>query len=184
MDQTTIEIALVAMAVCVAINFQLSIKLLGMIRALPQDEQVLPLGLPLPATQGRRLSDGATLSLPIAERPLALLFLSSKCPKCKEKLPQLRAMLRLAGEAGVDLVLPSLEPAWRLRRFVGSELAPHALLLDKASYKALNPMLQTPNYAFVGASGEVEATGMIGDDNWLAFQAQLDESANTDELAA
>ncbi|MFL6657141.1 MAG: hypothetical protein ACJ8GW_03640 [Massilia sp.] len=184
MGLSTLELAVLILAICVAINLQLSIKLLAMLRALPQEAQVLPIGLPLPTTQGRLLADGAPLTLPLAERAAVLLFLSSKCPKCKEKLPLLTSLLPLAQEAGVDMLLPSLESAWRLRRFIGPELAAHTLLLKKAAYKALNPMLQTPNYTFVGAEGEVEAVGMIGDEDWLAFQAQLQEIGAGAELAA
>ena len=51
-------------------------------------------------------------------------------------------------------------------------------------YLQLNPHQQSPAYLFVDQQGQLQAAGLIDDDNWLAFVAQLQDINMTAEQAA
>jgi hypothetical protein len=104
----------------------------------------------------------------------ALLFLSSQCPKCRDKLPDIDLLLDAAAEAGLAMWLVSEEPGWRLRRFLrGRRLLERALLVSRHDYRSLNPNRASPAYQFIDHEGVLEASGFIGDSDWLALRAQL-----------
>ena len=78
-----------------------------------------PPGEALPAVAARRLLGRARQALPSPGMPAVLVFLSSTCPKCRQKLPEIAGYLPQLDDAGLELWLVSREPAWRLRRFLG-----------------------------------------------------------------
>lgn len=179
MDSDVVAIILLLLALSVALNLRLSLHLLkvvGELRASGRAASMLPLGEPVDAFTGKRLLDGAPLTVGEAGQPAVLLFLSSACPKCRHKLPEIARLAPLAREAGVALWLVSLEPGWRLRRFLQStSLAGSTLRVSNADYGMLNPLMSSPSYLFVSQAGTLDARGMIGDDDWRSFCAQLDE---------
>eukprot|EP01031_Cornospumella_fuschlensis_P019599 gene19599-24015_t len=72
--------------------------------------------------------------------------------------------------------LVSREPAWRLRRFLAvSPLAAVAARVSTKGYKALNPTMTSPYYLFLDEDARLQAGGIIGDENWTSFRAQLHE---------
>jgi hypothetical protein len=176
----TIHLALAALAGAVALNLQLSFRLLRLLKRHGLDgapARPLPVGAALAAVRGRQLAGaGGWAEAPRAGQPAVLLFLSSKCAKCRGKLAELAALAPLAARAGVALWLVSSEPRWRLRRFLaGSGLDGAALCVGGKAYRRLNPLLASPAYLFVDAHGALQAGGPIGDEDWLSFAAQMRE---------
>lgn len=174
---------LLVLALSVALNLALTFRLLAAVRALADGPPVpLSAGMPLPPIEGRvlpgRLLPGrAVVALPPAGQPAVLLFLSSRCPKCRAKLPEIAGLLAPAQAAGVAVWLVSHEPSWRLRRFLrASPLAAVAVRVARASYRQLNVRYASPSYLFIGHDGMVQAQGMIGDDDWMSFCAQMDDA--------
>lgn len=140
--------------------------------------QPLPVGEAVAAVMGKMLSDGAPVMLPGVEQAAALLFLSSRCPSCRGKLPEIARLLAPATAAGLKIHLVSTEPAWRLRRFLPDEaLCRITVVVSARRYARLNPMMFAPYYLFIDASGALQAAGLIGDDDWLSLNAQMDEVA-------
>ncbi len=139
--------------------------------------QPLPVGEAVAAVMGKMLSDGAPVMLPGVEQAVALLFLSSRCPSCRGKLPEIARLLAPATAAGLKIHLVSAEPAWRLRRFLPDELRRVTVVVSARRYARLNPMMFAPYYLFIDASGALQAAGLIGDDDWLSLNAQMDEVA-------
>ncbi|PHV08474.1 hypothetical protein CSQ96_02630 [Janthinobacterium sp. BJB412] len=176
----TIHLALAALAGAVALNLKLSFRLLGLLKQHGLDgarADALPLGAPVPAVRGRPLvGRGPWREAPPAGRPTVLLFLSSKCVKCRAKLAEIAALAPLAARAGVELRLVSTEPGWRLRRWLaGSGLDGITLRVGAKPYRRLNPSLASPAYLFVDEHGALQAGGLVGDDDWLSFAAQMRE---------
>jgi hypothetical protein len=174
MDTDILYFTLAALACGLALNLRLTLASLQAARQERDRPEPLQPGMPVPVLQGRALSDGRRLRVGGAGGAMVLLLLGTGCPKCAAKLPQLEALHPLAAEAGLEMWLVSQEPRWRLRRFLGTHrLARHTLRVSLADYQAVNPLLASPAYLFVNHEGVLEAGGLIGDDNWLALQAQL-----------
>ena len=170
-----------------ALNLLLTLRLNRTVRRLAAaiPRTMLQAGETVPAVRGQPLSGRTPLTVSGDGPPAALLFLSSACPKCRAKLPEIARLLPLARKAGLTIHLVSMEPAWRLRRFLGtSEVSQLAVRVRRHDYLALNPLMATPGYLFVGPSGMVEAAGLIGDDNWFSLCEQLEAEEDPGEAAA
>ncbi|UOD31439.1 redoxin domain-containing protein [Massilia violaceinigra] len=188
MDSDVLAVILLLLALSVALNLKLSLQLLNVVNGLSaaaKAASVLPLGEALDAFSGTRLADGAPLTVGDDGQPKVLLFLSSACPKCRHKLPEIARLAPLAREAGVALWLVSLEPGWRLRRFLqATALAGGTVRVSSADYEMLNPLMSSPSYLFVSQAGTLDARGMIGDDDWRSFCEQMDEPPMAQEASA
>lgn len=187
MDAGVLYLVLAILAFGLALELKLSLAAVEAARHLasagerqptpPQDEVI-------PAVSGRTLIGRMRTHLPADGMPTVLLFLSSTCPKCRQKLPEIASFLPHLDDAGLRLWLVSREPRWRLRRFLrDSALAPHALCVNMSHFKALNPTLSSPFYLFVDERGRLQAGGMIGDENWQGFRQQMQEFDSEREAA-
>ncbi|GJI95977.1 hypothetical protein RugamoR57_26950 [Duganella caerulea] len=179
MDSQILYLTLALLALGLALNIKLTLSVLHTTRRERETPEELPPGAPLPQVQARALQGGVVHRLGAEGQASALLFLSSKCPKCKTKLAEIGSMLEPAEQAGLDIWIVSHEPGWRLRQFLRGFPLTRALRLTMRDYRLLNPTLASPAYMMVNHEGVLEAAGMIGDDNWLDLRAQLAESAET-----
>jgi len=188
MDSQILYLTLALLALGLALNIKLTLSVLHTTRRERDTLEALPPGAPVPPVSARALHGGVVYRLAAGGRAAALLFLSSKCPKCKTKLAEIGSMLAPAEQAGLDIWIVSHEPAWRLRQFLRGFPLTRALRLPLRDYKLLNPTLASPAYMMVNHEGVLEAAGMIGDDNWQDLRAQLADSAadnaGTDAAAA
>ncbi|MGH8051864.1 MAG: peroxiredoxin family protein, partial [Arenimonas sp.] len=136
----------------------------------------LPVGEKVPVIDCKLLATGETVTVSGTGQAIVLVFLSSTCPKCREKLPEMERLLPLLQVAGVNMWLVSQESKWRLKHFLKeTSLSAIATRVHKHDYKVLNPTQTSPYYLFIDHTGCLEAGGLIGDDNWLSFCAQMDE---------
>jgi peroxiredoxin len=185
MDSQIIYLALAVLAFAVALNLQLTISALHAARAERNAAEPLLAGDPVPPVVGRPLDQWAVRQVVTEGQPVALLFLSSRCPKCRSKLAELEQMLPAARGAGLAVRLISREPAWRLRRFLDGRFPlPQVLRLSQRDYKLLNATGASPAYLFVNHEGILEASGLIGDENWLGLRAQLTDNHVMENQAA
>ena len=179
MDAGTLYLVLGVLAFGLALNLKLTLSVLAASRnaaAAANTPFTLPEGERIPAVAARSLQGRAALTLDADGRPSVLLFLSSTCPKCRDRLPEISALLPLARAADQAHVHASREPAWRLRRFLAvSPLAAVAARVSTKGYKALNPTMTSPYYLFLDEDARLQAGGIIGDENWTSFRAQLHE---------
>lgn len=174
MDNQALHLALALLAAAVALNLKLTIAVLKTGRRERNAPAPLLPGEPAPRIAGRSLQRWGQTQMLFDGQPAALLFLSSKCPKCVSKLAELERMLPGARQAGLAMWLVSAEPAWRLRRFLGAGFPlSQVLRVSPHDYKLLNARVLSPAYLFVNHDGVVEASGLIGDENWLGLRAQL-----------
>lgn len=178
MEPTLIYTCLLVLAVLVALNLKLTLHLFELIRNPSLlNPPFLPrqIGEPMANLTGRTLA-GQSVDLQSVEGATAMLFLSSRCPQCKQKLPELEAMIPLLQDAGLTLWLVTSE---RKRHFVKllnhSPLLEHVVLVNSKAYQQVNPTLSTPYYLFVNHITELEAGGVIGDEDWQSFAQQMDE---------
>jgi thiol-disulfide isomerase/thioredoxin len=185
MDQNLIYFSLFTLTLCTLLNLSLSLKLLRKIKQISENTKNLspiPLGTEIPQITARTLLSKQNQDLLLPEYAIVLLFLSTKCPKCKEKLPEIEKIAMCAEQAGVQLWLVSNEPQWRVRRFLGNTaLAPLAVFLKEENYREINSKLMSPYYLFIDHARLLQAEGMIGDDNWCAFLTQIEELASADQ---
>ena len=163
----------------VALNFWLTFRLIHTVRTLPipSGTKAMPVGTAISEVPMTRFVDKQPDSL--GNHPneaKVLVFLNSKCDKCKAKLPELRATIGKTANQGVIIRIVSMEKRWRLKRFLQDEVLLNATLRTRQpSYYYLNPQNASPFYMFIDAENTLQASGMIGDENWGNFIAQLDE---------
>lgn len=186
-DAGVLYLILAMLILSVVLNLALTLRLNRSVRKLAEaiPPVLLQVGDTVPSIKGRPLSHGEPLVVSGGGAPTALLFLSSSCPKCRDKLPEIARLLPLAEEAGLAIRLVSMEPAWRWRRFLrqgGLLLA--SVRVNRRDYLALNPLLATPAYLFVDDAGTLEAAGIVGDENWLGLCQQLSPADLPDEEVA
>jgi hypothetical protein len=184
MDRQILLLVLAVLAFGLALNLHLSLAILRRQR-MAQDIPAAPgPGDLAPRVPSRRLGTRSRQPLLPEGQACALLFLSSRCDKCRERLPEVAALLPAAAAAGLALRIASLEPVFRVRRFLaGTPLAAATHQVRLEDYKKLNPRLASPAYLFVNHEGSIEAAGLIGDDNWQSLCAQLAPAAIGEEAA-
>ncbi len=177
MDNQILYLTLALLAFGLALNLKLTLSVLHTARRERDAPEALAPGAQLPPVPARALRGGATQRLGASGQAAALLFLSSKCPKCRTKLAEIGRMLAPAEQAGLGVWIVSHEPGWRLRQFLGGAFPlSRTLRVTLRDYKLLNPTLASPAYLMVNHEGVLEAAGMIGDDDWQALRAQLADS--------
>jgi thiol-disulfide isomerase/thioredoxin len=184
MNQNLIYFSLLTLTLCTLLNLSLSLKLLRKIKEISESTKNLvpiPPGTEIPQITARTLLSNQEQELLLSEYAIVLLFLSTKCPKCKEKLPEIEKIAMRAEQAGVRLWLVSNEPQWRVRRFLrNTTLASFAVFLKEENYREINSKLMSPYYLFIDHARLLQAEGMIGDDNWCAFLTQIEELDSVD----
>lgn len=176
-DVDTLAVACMLLAACVALNLILTLKVLTAARAMVVNATSPPrpaVGERVPGVDARSRS-GARIVLPVAGVANALLFLSSRCPKCRDTLPEIARLLPLASRDGLRISLVTIESRRRLAGFLDGALASAWARTDLRRYRALNPSLSTPHYLFVDAEGVLVARGDIGDEGWQRLREQLDD---------
>lgn len=187
-DNNWMYILLLLLSLSVLLNLQLTLKMYLRVKELPgfySQAPALQPGDQLPELQGKDLQTGAAAALWHPQNATVLLFLSSRCPKCRQKLTRLSQLNLLTAQSGVQLLLLSSEPGWRFKKFLmHSNLLAQTVKMTSRAYLQLNPLQLSPAYLFVDQQGQVQAAGMIDDDNWLAFEAQLQDIHPDEEQAA
>ena len=174
MEMQIVYLALAALALGLALNLKLTLSVLRASRRERETPAAFVSGQRVRALEARTLVGRARVQLVEQGQPWVLLFLSSQCPKCRGKLPEIEQMFPVVQQAGLTMWLVSQERPWRLRRFLrGTSLHAHVARLGLDPYRTLNPMMSAPAYLFVSHEGALEATGLIGDENWLSLRTQL-----------
>lgn len=177
MSEHTVLTILTVMSAGLALNLLLTVRLYQFFHYRKSEQSLIPeVGAPIDNISGQELA-GASRSLLVSGAPSVLLFLSSQCPKCRTKLPEITALLAPAKRHGVAVSLVSLESDRVLKKFFGEAGLAHAVLrVTKRQYVQLNPTRFSPLYLFVNHLGHLEAGGELGDENWQAFIAQVTEA--------
>ncbi|MDP5138042.1 hypothetical protein ORJ04_19005 [Rheinheimera baltica] len=187
------EVQLLSALVCclallLGLNLKLTYALYQRVRYLPGFTRVpepLAIGTALPVVLGKALLNAEVSPVWQHGRPTALLLLASRCAKCKTKLSELPELLLLASGAGLEIKLITNESARPYRRFLAhAELASHCLMVRQSDYVQLNPQQMSPAYLFIDQQGQVEATGLIGDENWQLLCEQLKGFTDVEQSVA
>lgn len=184
MDADALYLTLAALAFAVALNLRLTLAVLDRTRRAAHPATMLRPGEQLPDVGATMLAGGAKVRLGAPGQALALLFLSSRCPKCRDKLAGIGALAGAAGEAGLAWWIVSEESRWRLRSLLrGSALAANTLRVGQGDYRRLNPTRASPAYLFVNHEGRIEAVGLVGDGQWRELERQLTGEAIAEHAA-
>ncbi|MFB9622717.1 peroxiredoxin family protein [Nonomuraea helvata] len=136
------------------------------------DDLALPEGMPAPPFSAVTL-DGAVLdSDDYADRAFTLVFVSHHCPSCREHLPHIPALWRLAESAASELVMVVFDEESGSRaqteRLVAEHAIPAMTVLASADHplrELYNPRQATPLYCHV-ESGVVRGSGPLGSQGW------------------
>lgn len=185
-DPALLGVLVIALAVLLAFNLFLSLRLTRLVNALAQARlpETVPIGAPLPAFHARTLQEGRRVVAEtlLDDQAAVLVFLNPGCQACLQRLPELVRMQPRMEDAGVALWVITHGPQQRLRDyFETTGLLPRVLRVDQGTLRRLNPKLSAPFYIFVDASRTVQASSLIGDADWLSFRAQIgDEAAPAD----
>ena len=177
-DPTLLAMLVVALSVLLAFNLFLSLRLARLVNALAQARlpDSVPIGAPLPGFHARTLQEGRRVSVDrlLDDQAAVLVFLSPSCQACLQRLPELVRMQPRMEEAGVALWVIANGPQRRLRDYFESTGLTHRVLrVDRSTLRKLNPKFSAPFYIFVDPSRIVQASHLIGDDNWQSFRAQI-----------
>jgi hypothetical protein len=173
MEQSFLTIALLILIACIALNFALTVRLARQMKVLQRQSSVA-LGSPLPYFEGRRLADDLLVAFPPGTGPLALLFLSPKCPGCRAVLPELEKIRDAAQRSGLALWIVGMESRHNMQEMLrGSALFEHCLAVEASVRDKLNPAQGTPFYLFADDQGNALSSNFIGDADWRSFIAQM-----------
>lgn len=136
-------------------------------------------GQALPAFEGRARADGRRVtSAELEGQAAVLLFMSSGCPKCRGKVPELQQLLPAIRSAGISLWIVPADAKHDISLLLeGSALLEHVLVLETTGLTLLNPRRATPFYLFIDHRMAVVARGQMGDEDWQSFVAQMEEFA-------
>jgi len=177
MESQLIYFILIVLIIVTAINLKLTLRLLKIINSPPVDvNNQLPvdIGEKLPIVMGRSLNKKIEEKVSGDGVPAVLVFLSSKCPVCREKVPEIESIYTKSGDAGLTLRLITKESKSRIRHFFSdSKLLKALLVVSNKSYKTLNPTQASPYYLFIDHERRLQACGIIGDENWQSFVDQI-----------
>lgn len=183
MDGSLTLIVLVLLTFATALNLVLTLRLAAKVRTtaeLSAAPSGLPIGRVAPAFEGTRRADGVRVaSEDLAGQAVVLVFLSAGCPKCREKAVELLEILPAVRSAGVALWIIGADAAHDIVQVLGtSPLLDHVLVLDAAMRQRLNPRGGAPLYIFIDDQSVVQASGFVGDEDWLSFVGQMREIAD------
>ena len=177
-----LQLMLVFLSIGVLLSLWLNLRLIITIKYLRVEQnnvkQLAP-GTTIADFSGHQLRDQSPINTAqFSDYAKVLLFLSSKCDKCKGKLPELDELSQYSLDAGVFLQILTHEPKRAIRGFLqGTALADSTLLIDEQTTNMLNPQGASPYYLFVSQDNVIQAQGFIGDENWLAFSGQISQSS-------
>lgn len=179
MNEDFVYFTFMILVVFSCFNLWLTFRLIRIVKYLrlnPTTEPVpLPTGSQISVIKATAISDNNSAEswLPHAKASV-FLYLSSACDKCQSKLPQLNQICELADCAGVEICLLTAESTKVFCQFLSfSNLTLRGWQVSQQDYDHLNPQGATPFYQFVNEQGVIQASGLIGDENWLGFVDQI-----------
>ncbi|MEI4550935.1 hypothetical protein [Pseudoalteromonas spongiae] len=157
------------------INFFINIKLIKIILKSSGNEVVNLLeDTILPEITGYNYHSKQLQTITEVVSDKVLIFLQTNCPKCKSKLSRVVKIIERAAQAQVDVKIVLYGSETSIERFVGQhDLKSNILQLSQGDYLNLNPRQISPAYMFVNEQNEIEAQGMIDDENWQYFYQNI-----------
>lgn len=178
MDGDLLILLLATLTVACALNLFLTFRLARTVAALGGGEEAhltVPAGEPLPPFEGTAIATGQRVGAELLRgSPLVLIFLSSGCPACREKVSELAAILPGTRAAAVALWVLAADSRSDLAEIVGeSPLRERLLQVDPAALHSLNPRHAAPAYIFVDEQMVVRASNYLGDEDWRTFAAEM-----------
>ncbi len=187
LDPILISGLVVVLTLAVAFNFFLYLRMSKLViqlvfASLPDS---VPVGEALPDFNARSVLDGRRISASeiLAEEATVLVFLSRGCEKCRQRLPELERMLPLMQEAKVSLWVIGTGQKRLLRQyFEATLLLPRVLQVSVKYQRLLNPKYAAPFYIFVDSQRIVQASSLLGDDDWLSFRSQIGDLEADDDI--
>lgn len=186
MEASLLYTCLIILALLVALNLKLTLHLFELIRdpsLLNPPFLARPVGDFMPEIEGKS-ANNTPVHLAELGQASVLLFLSSRCPQCKEKLAEIQALIPAADDAGLSLLLVTQEPLRHFSKFLQHELLLNQVVkVSSKQYKQLNPSISTPYYLFIDHLNQLQAGGVIGDEDWLSFSEQMSEVEQQEAVA-
>lgn len=182
-----VYIVLVILCLVSAINLKLTLNLLKITRDNSSSiDNISPvdIGETVPDIKGKRVANSNYEGLDIAGAPSVLLFVSSQCPKCQEKIPQIESLYPLMRGLGIQVSIISKESKAIMKNFLNnSSLLNDVLFVSNKNYKKLNPTYASPFYLFISHEGKLQTYGFIGDADWKSFTEQVKDNHDNEAVA-
>jgi hypothetical protein len=190
--ESTWKLSLIALWAVTAANLLLTLRVVRWLRALEDARKLseqrenagsLPPGRPAPDFRAKTLSGEPVRLADYVGRKVAFVFVSPHCGPCRQRLPMLNRLGRLAAQrAGVELTLVSDSGAAETRRWLqsvqkdnGVEIELPVLIAPYSSSNLLttyNPSGLLPSYCFVDDEGIVQAADPLDKGEWLRLQQE------------
>ncbi len=181
MDNSLLLILLIFLTFAVGLNLLLTFRLTTIVLELPigsGQSSGLPLGEMVPDFEAFNLLDHNSISATVKiEQPLVLVFLAPGCKDCRGKLPELKQLQPALKKSDVLMWVIGLGSKRQNKNFLkASGLLDSAFMMDAETRKLLNPLDASPSYLFIDGNKILQASGIIGDENWLSFLEQMHET--------
>lgn len=178
MDQSLLDLLLIALT-CVALaNLVLTLRLVSVVRVNTDNPPFhVEIAASLPGFHGKAWYDGRLVSsAKMYGQAAVLVFLSAGCEKCLGRIPELKRLNLLMIQSDIPLWIIAVDSSRRIARHVEKYgLARNVLELAPYTRRSLNPNATSPFYVFIDHEGAVQARNIIGDENWKAFVEQIND---------
>lgn len=178
MDVIFVYLVLIALTLATAINSFLIIRTAKMIEAIaPAIGMPSPLseGALLPAFSGSMIKTGEPVcNASLIGKPGVIIFTASGCSTCEEKKPEILKARQGAKALGVTFLMAEMASRHAAQEDLSkTPYSTFTMVLAKGSFRKLNPAKSMPLYIFFDENGVVQASNMIGDENWALFMEQI-----------
>lgn len=178
MDYFLLHLILFSLILSVILNLSLTLYLFKYVRLLNKEKQdapplTLPPGYIIEDFKARLINENQIVAL--EDNSSVIIFLSEKCGLCRSKVPQLEFLLPAVEKVDVSLWINLVDNVSAKDSFLSeSPLINKAISIDKELIRTLNPRTASPFYLLIDHKKELQASGMIGDDNWNSFIEQME----------
>ena len=174
-----VELFICLLAFAVAANAVLLTRLTKLARSLaPTIGMPTPLSanMPMPAFSGVYLqSEQRVSNESLKGAPGMIVFLAEHCALCQEKSGEIKTTADRAIAQGLSVLVTSMAARRHFKRHLaGGPFVNFAVYIDERLRRRLNPAWFAPLYLFFDENGVVQASNVVGDDDWRSFTAQLE----------
>lgn len=164
--ETGLLISSIALWAVVLVNLLLTFALVRRINANAQSKLKagLEAGQLAPDFTAYTLSGETITRSTYAERNTGFVFISTHCGPCHEMLPTLEAMEPKAAQAGIELILVSVDDPIETRAYVEQRNIHLPILVaprTTSSFMQDYQVAGTPSYCFVNEQGKVYSAGLL-----------------------
>ena len=140
----------------------------------PQQPDMLEVGSEAPTFSVRQLDGTEVTNQDYPNKEIAMIFISSNCGPCREKIPQLQELYLKAEKAGIAMLVLNMEDVERTRSFAEEIQLEMPLFALPTGSNLINQTFKvpgTPSYYIIDRKGNISSAGFL-DNKWNEITAK------------